>query len=285
MRTLVIMLCALLCPSVMTAQTRRGDLNGDGQVNITDVVELINIIANGVEPLPETDAYIVKGVKFKMIAVEGGTFNMGTLKSNADEKPVHSVTLNSFYIGQTEVTQELWEAVMDSNPSNFQGATLPVERVSWEDCQQFITKLNAVTGKKFRLPTEAEWEFAARGGLQSKNYIYSGNDVIDNAAWYYINSYNQTHDVGQKMPNELDIYDMSGNVSEWCQDWYDPNYYSLSEENENNPTGPATGEQRVGRGGNWMTEASSCRCFCREAYLPSTKGWALGLRLALDASK
>ena len=137
-----------------------------------------------------------------------------------DESPVHSVTLSSYYMGETEVTQALWKAVMGNNPSRFKGDNLPVENVSWNDCQEFIRKLKQKTGKNFRLPTEAEWEYAARGGKKSNGYKYSGSNNIGSVAWYDDNSSNQIHAVKGKRLNELGLYDMSGNVWEWCSDWY-----------------------------------------------------------------
>lgn len=219
----------------------------------------------------------VKGVSFKMIRVQGGTFRMGGEKDRS-EKPVHNVTLSSYYIGQTEVTQALWKAVMGSNPSEFKGDNLPVETVSWNDCQTFIAKLNQLTGRKFRLPTEAEWEFAARGGNQSRGYTYSGSNTFGNVAWCYENSGEKTHDVATKSPNELDIYDMSGNVLEWCQDWRGD--YSSSA--QTNPTGPASGSYHVLRGGSWDRGATCCRTADRYyGGAPTDTGYYLGLRLAL----
>ena len=178
---------------------------------------------------PEILRFVVEGVSFDMVEVRGGTFRMGATSeqgsdADSDENPVHSVTLSGYYIGKTEVTQALWKAVMGSNPSEFKGDNLPVEYVFWYDCQEFIRKLNALTGQDFRLPTEAEWEFACRGGNNSRGYKYSGSDCIDDVAWYVDNSGSKTHPVATKLPNELGIYDMSGNVDEWCNDWY--GYYS-----------------------------------------------------------
>ena len=228
--------------------------------------------------------FTVKGVSFKMVSVAGGTFTMGATSEQGrdvydDEKPAHKVTLSSFAIGQTEVTQELWEAVMGSNPSNFKGAKRPVEEVSWNDCQAFITKLNQLTGKKFRLPTEAEWEYAARGGKSSKGYKYAGSNTIDEVAWYN-NSGDQTHDVATKKPNELGLYDMSGNVREWCQDWFQGEYSSSS---QTNPTGPSSGSLRVLRGGSWFNnnDARFCRVSNRLGNYPDIRSNYFGLRLAL----
>ena len=222
-------------------------------------------------------------VVFTMIKVEGGTFQMGATSeqgSDADsnEEPVHSVTLSDYYIGETEVTQELWVAVMGSNPSYFSGNQKPVEDVSWNDCKEFITNLNNLTGMNFRLPTEAEWEYAARGGNKSQGYKYSGSNTIGNVAWYGDNSGEATHNVKTKSPNELGIYDMSGNVYEWCEDWYG-NYSSSS---QTNPTGPSTGSYRVLRGGSWYGGAKYCRVSLRLNSDPGNGYFDYGFRLALS---
>lgn len=221
----------------------------------------------------EVKEYTVGGVTFKMIRVEAGTFRMGSTSGDSDELPVHSVTISKdYYIGETEVTQELWTAVMGTNPSSFtSGSQLPVEWVSWNDCQTFITKLNSLTGATFRLPTEAEWEFAARGGNKSQGYTYSGSNNIDDVAIIS----NTTHAVKTKSPNELGIYDMSGNVWEWCQDWYG-SYPSAA---VTDPTGPTSGSYRVDRGGSWGSLAASCRCTSRSHGTPSFASYYLGLRL------
>ena len=220
---------------------------------------------------------------FDMVYVKGGTFTMGaTAEQGSDaysnEKPTHSVTLSDYYIGKYEVTQAQWRAIMGSNPSNFKGDNLPVENVSWNDIQEFIKKLNAQTGKKFRLPTEAEWEYAARGGNQSKGYKYSGSNSISEVAWYDGNSGDKTHPVGQKTPNELGIYDMSGNVWEWCQDWYSSSAYSSS--SQTNPTGPSSGSYRVLRGGSWGNYAGYCRVSYRRDDGPAYRSSYCGFRLA-----
>ena len=218
--------------------------------------------------------YTVNGVSFKMIAVKGGTFQMG---SDDGYNAVHQVTLSDYYIGETEVTQELWNAVMGSNPSYFYGnMQRPVETVSWNDCQTFISRLNELTGETFRLPTEAQWEYAARGGYKSKGYTYSGSNAIDDVAWYNYNSDRMTHPVKTKAPNELGIYDMSGNVWEWCSDWYG-DYSSAA---QTDPTGPATGYYRVGRGGSWDNDATYCRVAFRGNSTPTNRFSHLGLRLA-----
>ena len=224
--------------------------------------------------------YTVNGVSFKMVPVEGGTFTMGATAEQGsdaydDEKPTHQVTLSDFSIGETEVTQELWQAVMGSNPSYFSGKQLPVEMVSWNDCQTFITKLNQLTGANFRLPTEAEWEFAARGGNKSLGYKYAGGNSIDDVAWYDSTS-SQTHAVAQKQPNELGLYDMSGNVNEWCQDWYG----SYGSAVQTNPSGPASGSDRVLRGGSCFDTAGDCRVSSRSYTTPTRANINAGLRLA-----
>jgi formylglycine-generating enzyme required for sulfatase activity len=235
-----------------------------------------SVVDNG-----SSKVYTVKGVTFKMIKVHGGTFQMGATSEQAGaydyEKPAHSVTLSNYYIGETEVTQELWMAVMGTNPSHSTGnAQCPVETVSWNDCQTFISKLNALTGENFRLPTEAQWEYAARGGNKSRGYLYSGSNSIDDVAWYYGNSGSKTHAVKTKSPNELGIYDMSGNVLEWCQDWYG----SYSSAAVTNPTGPASGTYRVDRGGSTLFGASDCRATNRSNNSPGTRYYTLGVRLA-----
>lgn len=282
----------------------------------------------------------VKGVSFNMIRVQGGTFTMGCTPEQGsdcydDEKPSHTVTLSTYYIGETEVTQELWKAVMGENPSYFKptenktdvsrcsydafvadiqklnakkpgsmrvptrqewdaamvtvtksgSLERPVEQVSWEDCQTFIRKLNELTGKKFRLPTEAEWEFAARGGTKSAGYKYSGSNDIGAVAWYTVNAYDKgksspdygTHVVKTKKPNELGIYDMSGNVWEWCSDWYGV----YSDAAQTNPKGADSGSDRVGRGGGWDDSARNCRSPYRNYYDPGNRSSHLGLRLVL----
>ncbi len=220
--------------------------------------------------------------QIEMVFVKGGTFTMGATPEQGrdaayDEKPAHSVTVSDFYIGKYEVTQAQWEAVMGENPSHYKGENRPVESVSWNDIQEFIEKLNAKTGKRYRLPTEAEWEYAARGGNQSAGYKYSGSNNIDEVAWYGSNSASRTHIVGQKQPNELGLYDMSGNVWECCSDWYWSKYYknALSD----NPTGPATGSGRVLRGGGYSNYASNCRVSTRHFSGPSDRFINYGFRL------
>jgi formylglycine-generating enzyme required for sulfatase activity len=219
-----------------------------------------------------------KSFEPEMVFVEGGTFQMGSSSGESDEQPVHSVTLSSFNIGKYEVTQAQWKAVMGSNPSSFSGCdNCPVENVSWNDVQEFVRKLNAQTGKNYRLPTEAEWEYAARGGKQSRGYTYSGSNDVGSVAWYSGNSGGKTHAVGGKQANELGIYDMSGNVWEWCSDRY--GYYSSY--NETNPTGASSGQSRVLRGGSWYIFADFCRTAIRFWINPDYRDSRGGFRLVL----
>ena len=222
------------------------------------------------------------GVSIEMVKVEAGTFTMGATKgmyNSGIEKPAHKVTLTqNYYIGKYEVTQALWKIVMGSNPSNFKGDDLPVEKVSWDDCQDFISKLNAMTGKRFRLPSEAEWEYAARGGKKSRGYQYSGSNTLGDVAWFWNNSDQSIHPVGTKLPNELGAFDMTGNVWEWCQDWF--NRYSSSP--QTNPTGAVSGSCRVYRGGSLCYPAGYCRCSCRFDGTPDFRNGDLGLRLVLS---
>ncbi|WP_302428049.1 formylglycine-generating enzyme family protein [uncultured Prevotella sp.] len=223
------------------------------------------------------------GISIDMVRVEAGTFTMGATPEMEnpldDEKPAHQVTLtNDYYIGKYEVTQALWQAVMGNNHSSFKGDNLPVENVSWKDCQEFLSKLNNTTGKTFRLPTEAEWEYAARGGKKSRGYQYSGSSNLSDVAWYEDNSGNKTHDVGSKQANELGIYDMSGNVWEWCQD----KYGKYSSSSQTNPTGANSGSKRVIRGGSWEIIDWGCRSSCRYGNTPDDRGNSFGLRLVLS---
>jgi formylglycine-generating enzyme required for sulfatase activity len=238
----------------------------------------------------------------EMVEVKGGTFTMGCTSEQGDdcfdgEKPAHRVTLSDFYIGKYEVTQKQWQAVTGSNPSRFKGDNLPVEKVSWEDVQEFIRKLNAKAGRNYRLPTEAEWEYAARGGVQSRGTKYSGSNTVDGVAWYYGNSgdkalgdsnwnendlnnnHCKTHPVGQKLPNELGLYDMSGNVWEWCSD----RYVAYGSDSQSNPEGAVSGSLRVLRGGGWFNYAQIMRVPFRSISAPDFRNYGLGFRLAFGS--
>lgn len=230
----------------------------------------------------EDKTFTVGDVSFTMVFVEGGKFTMGcTSEQKQDgldnEKPTHSVTLADYYIGETEVTQDLWNAVMASNPSYWKGGNLPVENVTYNEVKTFISSLNRLTGYTFRLPTEAEWEYAARGGKKSNGYKFSGSNSIELVAWYFGNSGNKTHAVKGKRANELGIYDMSGNVAEWCNDWY----CEYSRSSQTNPKGPSSGSNRLMRGGSWLDNARHCRVSRRDLYGPSTCDINQGFRLAL----
>lgn len=221
------------------------------------------------------ETFTIGGVGFNMIRVQGGTFDMGGYFG--EEKPVHKVTISSFHIGETEVTQELWLAIMGNKPSKFRGAKRPVEQVSWTDCQDFIKELNTLTGFQFRLPTEAEWEYAAQGGISGNGYKYSGSNDAEDVAWHNRNSWHETHVVGEKKANEIGLYDMSGNVSEWCQD----NYGLYSKECQINPVGPTSGPGRVIRGGSFYFEKQDSEVINRGYSKESYRSYSLGFRLAL----
>lgn len=229
--------------------------------------------------------FTVKGVNFKMVQVEGGTFTMGATPeqsklADSEEKPAHKVTLSTYYIGETEVTQALWTAVMGSNPSRKKGDNLPVGCVSWNDCQDFIRKLNSLTGQRFRLPTEAEWEFAARGGKKSRGYMFSGGNTLDAVGWYNDNCQYKIHEVKSKAPNELGLYDMSGNVSEWCQDWFD-SYQSSPQTNPVNTKQAEYVDGRISRGGDFNTYARFCRVSSRTYFQQDMSADNNGLRLVM----
>ena len=222
--------------------------------------------------------------KIDMVYVEGGKFMMGLEGHDreSDDQPVHEVTLSDFYIGKYPVTQALWEAVLGDRPAFFRhddSDNKPVEFISWHKIQEFLQKLNRLTGKKYRLPTEAQWEYAARGGNKSKGYQYAGSDNINDVGWYEGNSKGHTQPVGHKAPNELGIYDMSGNVWEWCNDWYDKNYYQNSPSED--PKGPISGTRGVIRGGSWSYPEWISRVSFRNYSTQTNFPPDVGLRLAL----
>ena len=226
------------------------------------------------------DAFTDSATGMQMVFVKGGCYQMGDTFGDgyANEKPVHEVCVNDFYIGKYEVTQGQWQRIMGNNPSYYKncGDNCPVEQVSWNDIQQFIQRLNNQSGKQYRLPTEAEWEYAARSGGKSEKYA-GGNDV-DAVAWYDGNSGRETHPVGQKQPNGLGLYDMSGNVWEWCSDWYGEKYYGQSF--RDNPDGPSSGSYRVLRGGSWYTKPRYVRVASRYWGNPESRLIYYGFRLA-----
>jgi len=217
-------------------------------------------------------------IEMVTVTLEGGAFQMGGNIYEENANPTHAVTISSFEIGKYEVTQAQWLLVMGNNPSKFKGENLPVEQVSWYDIQIFMDKLYEQTGIEYRLPTEAEWEFAARGGISASSTTYAGSNTIEDVAWYAYNSEEKTHEVGTKQANELGIYNMSGNVCEWCSDLYDSSYYSISP--TNNPQGPASGYNRVIRGGSWYYNAGSCDVSNRYFNEPRTTRGDIGFRIA-----
>lgn len=220
----------------------------------------------------------------EMVFVKGGKFRMGSNRGGNNEQPVHEVILSDFYIGKYEVLQADWYKVIPKDPSDryFAGCdSCPVERVSWDHVQEFIRELNRLTGQNYRLPTEAEWEYAAKGGTLSRGFKYSGGNSLDSVAWYDANAGNKAHPTGRKKPNELGIYDMSGNIYEWCSDWYSPDYYKISP--EENPTGPAEGTERIIRGGSWFFDRSGLRVAEREGANPDFRYGYIGFRLCRSA--
>ncbi len=272
---------------VKTGETCNKTVKLNKPIAATNEKSLVKKTETSIESAKEltnTNPAISEGINtggIEMIFVKGGTFTMGCTSEQSNcgdnEKPIHMVTLNDFQIGKYEVTQKQWQAVMGNNPSHFKGDNLPVERVSWYDVQEFIKKLNLKTGKKYRLPTEAEWEYAARSGPTSSQTLYSGSNKINEVAWYSDNSGSTTNPVGQKKANALGIYDMSGNVWEWCSDWY----VDYSSGSQSNQQGSSSGTHRVGRGGGWYGEPQYCRVTFRNYYFAGYSSDYLGFRLAL----
>ncbi len=225
--------------------------------------------------------YNTNGQSFQPVFVEGGNFLMGANSDEKSEGPIHEVYINSFYIGKYEVTQKEWETITGNNPAIFKGDSLPIHNVNFFDIQNFIALLNQKTGLNYRLPTEAEWEYAARGGKYSKGFIYSGSNNLNDVGWSHINSNKIIHKIGTKLPNDLGIYDMSGNVFEWCNDWYSQHYYSDSP--KDNPKGAEKGYSKVLRGGAWyLSFPSFCRVVFRDSAQPELKNECIGFRLVLE---
>lgn len=278
----ILFFLSLMMVAFFTANAQlKDDVNDDGVVDLSDATTLIDHVLNGVNN-GSSHIFIAHNVMIEMVRVEGGTFTMGTTAEQAsdafsDELPTHKVTLSPFLIGKYEVSQTLWLAVMGENPSVNTGINLPVDNVTWNECQTFITKLNELTGKNFRLLTEAEWEYAARGGNKSKGYKYSGSNNLGDVAWYIDNSNNTSHAMGTKAPNELGIYDMTGNVMEWVSDWKG----SYSSGAQTNPTGPDSGTYRVNRGGSYGNVERLSRITNRNSIDPNMSSKTMGLRLCL----
>ncbi len=230
------------------------------------------------QPVPHLPA------PFRMLHLPGGTFRMGSppgIDNSDNERPDHDVTLSDFWLGELPVTQDLWQVVMGSNPANFKGSRRPVETVSWNEAQAFIQKLNRLTNKTYRLPTEAEWEYAARGGNTGAGFQYAGSDLLPQVGWYHGNSDGQTHEAGLLLPNELGLYDMSGNVWEWCQDLWHENYEGAPEDGSAWEKG---GDRpgRVLRGGSWGSNDNNCRTANRLSIEPDDRYGNVGFRLAQD---
>ena len=245
-------------------------------------------------PVQAQDSVLVvelpEGQRLEMVWVEGGTFTMGSNRGASANhhyeanRPEHKVTVGGYYIGRVEVTQGAWRAVTGENPSKFTGNdSLPVEQVTWTEAQQFAVLVSQLTGHRFRLPTEAEWEYAARGGQNARRTTFAGCDRagLNEAAWFCVNSERCTHTVGLLAPNELGLYDMSGNVAEWCADWMEP----YGAEEQHNPTGPRAGSSRVLRGGHYNSVSAACSVYDRSWYVPSATSEYFGLRLVMDADK
>ena len=259
------------------------DVNADYVINVADVTELIRVILAS-EPQVEKVTVTANGVSFTMVYVPGNTFMMGATTftdpdAGRNESPVHEVTIWSYYIAETEVTQELWQAVMGSNPSLCQGdPQRPVENVTRFECAVFVDKLTALTGRIFRMPTEAEWEYAARGAGFSRGFRFAGNPDPEQVAWYIDNALGGLRPVGLKEPNEIGLYDMSGNVFEWCEDFYS----SYDEGPAVNPIGPESGYENIIRGGAWDTMASCCRVSYRTKMSPYELAGNVGIRLVMN---
>lgn len=248
------------------------------RTNLTDTVDKKFKVS-----FAEDNTYFkIDDIRFDLVYVQGGTYNMGNSNSESDESPIHKVVVPNFYIGKYEISQEQWELIMGTNPSFKKGEKYPIENVNWFDAYMFIRKLNEITGRKFQLPTEAQWEYAASGGIYSKGYKYSGSNIIDEVAWYYGNSGAKTHIAvdQQKRANELEIFNMSGNVWEWCHDYYAEDYYRTYRDTIN-PQGAVTSNKRVIRGGSMQMEDSFSRITNRDAYEPSGSDWDIGFRIIM----
>ena len=226
------------------------------------------------------------GQRLEMVWVEGGTFTMGSNDARGvshhyeSTRPEHRVTVSGFYMARYEVTQGVWKAVKGDNPSKFVHDSLPVEQINWTDAQEFVVMLSQMTGRRFRLPTEAEWEYAARGGRHSAGTPFAGcsRGQLEEHAWFTVNSERNTHHVGQLQPNELGLYDMCGNVAEWCSDWMAP--YGADE--QHNPRGPRQGDSRVLRGGHYNSVSSACTVYDRSWYVPTATSEYFGMRVVME---
>lgn len=233
-------------------------------------------------PLDPKMVELLKSIEDKMVKVDGGNFTMGCVivqdtECYAQEKPRHIVTLNTYYIDKFDITQKEWKAVMGTSPAAKYCADCPVVNVTWFEAQEFINKLNQMSNKNYRLPTEAEWEYAAKGGNKSHGYKYAGGNEARTVAWYDSTISKTVHPVGQMAPNELGLFDMSGDVWQWCSDWFNDKYYSTSP--SSNPTGPARGTTRCVRGGSWWGPMRDCRVANRDQFPPESKDDDVGFRI------
>jgi formylglycine-generating enzyme required for sulfatase activity len=227
--------------------------------------------------LPQTNKEPIRELLDGMKRIQGGDFQMGS-KQSEREQPIHTVQLEGFDLGATPVTQAQYEAIMGTNPSGFKGSNRPAENVSWDEAVEFCEKLSAETGEAFSLPTEAQWEYACRAGSPAAWCFGDDESKLDDYAWYSGNSAGETHPVREKRPNDWGLYDMHGNVWEWCQDW--GGNYPRKGSTESNPKGPSTGSCRVGRGGSWRGAPEDCRSALRGWYAPSGRSSNLGFRVA-----
>ena len=271
-------------PQIAVWELTPGDSRGaPSPAEVAEEAASEKAVAGAASPLPAgpfTDP--VTGMEF--VFMKGGCFEMGDTfgEGHPDERPVREVCVDDFYLGKYEVTQQQWEIVMGNDPSRFKGNNHPVEQVNWKDVQQFISRLNEGSGRKFRLPTEAEWEYAARSGGKKEKYAGTSQEGdLGQYAWYFINSGGQTHPVGEKKPNGLGLFDMSGNVWEWCADWYGDNYYQ--ERPKHNPAGPPNGANKALRGGSWFNDPGNLRSAYRYAFSPEYRTGSIGFRLSLPA--
>ena len=274
-----------MVPSLMMAQASGGQIKRKPQVSTSTNRANRSNNKSSKSGITESERKsIIANIVNNMVFVEGGTFMMGASSEPGDDasywnEPIHEVTISSFYICRYEITQEEWTSVMNTsiNPSSFKGKKKPVESISWAQCQSFINILNSVSGKHFRLPTEAEWEYASRGGSKTKGFKYSGSNILNEVGWYKGNSSSSTHVVGKLKPNELGLYDMSGNVYEWCSDWFK----KYKSNKQYNPTGPQNGTKRVSRGGSWFSKETGCRVYTHDGGKPDASP-VIGFRLACD---
>lgn len=272
-----------LVDSTVHIDTVLSSILNDLTVNYLDLAQKAQDKKDSIENAPAQKALkaAISGIKSNMIRLRGGSFTMGKVSGDNNEAPEHVVDIKQFYLSRYEITNSDWNAVLPEEPAK--GAICPdcpVENISWNDIERFLKKLNELTHENYRLPTEAEWEFAAKGGIQSVNNAFSGGSKVDKYGWFNSNSSGKSHSVGTKSANELGLFDLTGNVAEWCSDWYDGTYYNKSE--RNNPAGPKSGKEKVVRGGSWDDYDINSRNTYRTSHQPTYKDNRIGFRLALD---